>query len=307
MLDTFLIIIPLFLIIFGSAFLVKIKVANAGWQEELNAFALKIGLPALIFSALANMEFSIHEQSSLLIANSIFLIASFILAYLFGKTIRLNKKTFSTIFICLAFGNVAYLGIPALTQSLGQEILPEASLIVAVYLFWMFTIGIGFLEFWSKKVKKDAFKKVLLSLIKNPLLLAVIFGLAFSYLNLGIPNIFQQSLDMLAASVTPVVLVVIGLFLGTAKFGKITDWIPSFLFALGTLILLPAAFYLVIKTLGYLPQNFSISIIDAAMPLAITPFALAEEYNLDKNFIARSVVLSTVLSVITLPFWVSLF
>jgi predicted permease len=307
MLNIFLTIIPLFIIIFGSAFLVKLKVANVGWQEELNAFALKIGFPALIFSALANMNFSFQDQSGLLIANSIFLVASFVLAYVFGKLLRLKKKTFFTLFICLAFGNVAYLGIPVLTQSLGEEVLPKASLIVAVYLFWMFTIGIGFLEFWSKKTKKDAFKKVLLSLIKNPLLLAVIFGLAFSYLRLGIPSIFQQSLDMLAASVTPVVLVVIGLFLGQAKFGKIKAWIPSFLFALGTLILLPAAFYLVVKTLNYSPSEFSVSIIDAAMPLAITPFALAEEYNLDKNFIARSVVLSTVLSVITLPFWASLF
>ncbi len=42
------------------------------------------------------------------------------------------------------------------------------------------------------------------------------------------------------------------------------------------------------------------------MPLAITPFALADKYNLDKDFIARSIILSTILSAISLPFWISL-
>jgi predicted permease len=42
------------------------------------------------------------------------------------------------------------------------------------------------------------------------------------------------------------------------------------------------------------------------MPLAITPFALARQYDLDQEFIARSIVMSTVLSLISLPFWISL-
>jgi predicted permease len=40
------------------------------------------------------------------------------------------------------------------------------------------------------------------------------------------------------------------------------------------------------------------------MPLAITPFALADKYKLEKMFIARAIVLSTILSAITIPIWV---
>ena len=42
------------------------------------------------------------------------------------------------------------------------------------------------------------------------------------------------------------------------------------------------------------------------MPLAITPFMMADKYNLDKNLIARLIVLSTILSVVSLPFWLFL-
>jgi predicted permease len=44
----------------------------------------------------------------------------------------------------------------------------------------------------------------------------------------------------------------------------------------------------------------------AAMPLAITPFALARTYDPDREFLARAIVLSTMLSAVSIPFWISL-
>ncbi|MEK7547871.1 MAG: AEC family transporter, partial [Patescibacteria group bacterium] len=78
------------------------------------------------------------------------------------------------------------------------------------------------------------------------------------------------------------------------------------LFSILTLAILPAVFYYGAKFFGFIPSQFSNSIIQAAMPLAITPFALADKYNLNKDFIARSIVLSTILAVVSLPFWISI-
>ena len=86
-------------------------------------------------------------------ANSLFLIMSFVIAYLVAKLLRLNSKNQRTLFICLAFGNVAYLGLPTLIQIFGESILSVASLIVAVYVFWMFTVGIGFLDYSTQRSK----------------------------------------------------------------------------------------------------------------------------------------------------------
>jgi predicted permease len=99
-------------------------------------------------------------------------------------------------------------------------------------------------------------------------------------------------------------LIVIGLFIGKSKFGKIQDWIPVLLFSICILILIPALFYLTLLISNIDPIQFTSSIIQAAMPLAITPFALADKYTLDKDFIAKSIVLSTILSVFSLPFWI---
>ena len=102
------------------------------------------------------------------------------------------------------------------------------------------------------------------------------------------------------------VLIALGLFIGSLKIGKLSEWIPVFLFSIVTLLLLPAGFYFGVKFFGYAPSQLSSSMIEIAMPLAVTPFMLANTYNLNKKFIARSIVLSTILSVISLPFWIAL-
>lgn len=306
MVEILTVIAPLFLIIFASALLQKFKNIGDDWSQVLNDFALKIGFPVLIFSALSKANFSFYEQCGLILANTLFILGSFLLALVFGKIFQLKKPMVKTLFICLSFGNVAYLGIPVLEQIYGESVLPVASLIVAVYLFWIFTVGLGFLDYELEEKKRNPFSNILKNLIKNPLLIAVVLGIAMATLNLTLPVIVLKSLDMITASVTPTVLVVIGLFIGKSKVGKVKDWVPVFLFSLATLVILPAIFYFGIQLFSYTPADFSTSIIQAGMPLAITPFALADKFQLHKEFIARSIVLSTVLSVVSLPILISL-
>jgi len=307
MLQILSVIAPLFLIIFATALLQKFKNIGEDWSKVLNEFALKIGLPALIFSALAKTSFSFKQEEILLIlSNSLFLLVSFALAIIIVKILRLNKQMAMTLFICFGFSNIAYLGIPVLTQIAGVKIIPVASLIVAVYLLWQFTVGTGYLEYCFDKNKKNIIRDFLKGLVKSPLLLAVFFGITVSAIGITLPEVLLKSLDMISASVTPTVLVVIGLFIGKSKIGKLTEWVPVFLFSLVTLAALPSMFYFGARFFGFDPSRFSSSIIEAAMPLAITPFALADRYNLNKDFISRSIVLSTILSVVSLPFWISI-
>jgi predicted permease len=306
MIQMLTVIAPLFLIIFASALLQKFKNIGDNWSTVLNEFALKIGFPVLIFSALSKAPFSFSTEAELIVSNSLFIVVSLLLAFVLGKILRLDKQMFRTLFICFVFGNVAYLGIPILTQTSGDKILPTATLIVAIYLFWIFTVGIGYLDYSMEKNKRDVAKNIIKNLLTNPLLISVILGILIGSFKITLPAILLKSLDMITASVTPTVLIVIGLFIGKSKFGKLSEWIPISLFSILKLAMLPAIFYFGAKFLGASLPQFSSSIIQAAMPLAITPFALADKYNLNKDFIALSIVLSTILSVVSLPFWISI-
>lgn len=305
MIHVLTVIAPLFLIIFASALLRKFGNVGSEWSKALNEFALKVGLPALVFSSLLKASFSIKLEASLIVVNSLFILFSFFLIVVIRKVFRIEKKMFLTLFICFVFHNIAYLGIPFLTSVFGDRIVPQASLITAIYLFWVFTIGVGVLDYYSNENKQDVIKDVFKNLVRNPLLIAVALSLFIVAFNIPIPAIVLKSLDMVSSSVTPIVLVVIGLFLGGSEIGKMSQWWPALLFSLLILWVAPSIFYFALKLFGFNPLNFSASIIEAATPLAITPFALSGKYGLDRDFIARSIILSTVLSVVSLSFWVS--
>ena len=301
-----IVIAPLFLIIFATALLQRFKNVGENWSQVLNEFALKIGLPVLIFSALSKAHFSFSEQITLIGVNSVFVVGLFLCALAFGAAARFSKKTLRTFILCLMFGNIAYLGIPILGQVFGSAVIPTASVIVAVYFVWIFTLGTGYLEATHVDGEKQALRRTVATLVKNPLLIAVVAGALVAGFAIPIPSVMAQSLDMVSASVTPTVLIVIGLFIGKSKFGKPQEWIGVALFSFLTLIVAPAGLYFGLKLFGFPPHQFSTSIIEAAMPLAITPFALADTFDLNKEFISRSIVFSTILSIFSLPFWISL-
>lgn len=307
MIQIFTVIAPLFLIIFAGAVLQRSRAIGDNWQSVLNEYALKIGFPVLIFTSLTKAPFSFTEQAPLILSNSAFILILFLTAFAVSKILRLSPRMTRTAFICLVFGNVAYLGIPVLVQVTGEHVLPTASLIVAVYLFWNFTVGIAFLDLTRMENKKNILKDIAQNLLKNPLLIAVILGMIVAGLNIRLPLMVTAALNMITASVTPVVLIVIGLFIGASAFGKISDWLPVFFFSCLVLIAKPAVLYFGVNLFWMTPPGeFSSSVIEAAMPMAITPFALADIYDMNKEFIARGIVLSTILSMVTLPFWIAL-
>lgn len=301
-----MVIAPLFLIIFVAAFLRRVGLIAHDWSVPLNQFALTIGLPAMVFLALAQTTITWDQEFSLIGTNALFIFSVMILSFVVARLAGLSDRMRDTIIVCLMFSNVAYLGIPVLTQIYGPGVLSTLSIIVAVYLFGLFGIGVVFLALLHRTPRTSLWRTVLRSLGTNPLLIAIAAGIIVNLIHLPLPHIIITSLHMLSSAVTPIVLIVIGIFIGQTQLGTIKEWGGVALFTCVSLIGLPALFIAGCALFNVPTSLFHLSILEAAMPLGITPFALADKYHLHKSFIARSIVLGTALSIVTLPLWVSI-
>lgn len=305
MIDIFIIIAPLFFIIFFVSVLRYIGFIKGDWTSNLNQYVLKIGLPALIFTSLAHTKISFLSELELIFINFTFLIIIFLFSYAIGHMLNLEKKMRDTIIVCLMFSNVAYMGIPILTRVFDDTILSPISIIVAVYLLVFFGMGVSYLEITRHKSTTSTLKIIMKTIFTNPILIAVFCSILVHITHISLPTFFTTALNMITTSITPIVLVIIGIFIGSSTLGSLRDWKPVALFSLGTLIILPLMFYIGLIIFRQNPTYHIISILESAMPLGITPFAIADHYGLNKNFIARTIVMSTALSIITLPFWIS--
>lgn len=304
--DTFLIatktVLPLFLVIIIGLIFSRTKVYHDNWIEILNKYALWIGFPALIIFSLMKLDLSEKSYTTFIFLNSIFIIGSMILVFPLSRILKLPLLTKRTLFLILPFGNVSYLGIPVLFNAYGEGILPEAAIISAVYVFWLLTMGVIMIEIYGEE-KLDV-KKLGLSLAKNPLLISVFAGLLIVVFNIKLPGFVNQTIELFSDSVTAVVLFSLGMFLGRHQIGKPREWAFVTVLTLVTMIVLPYIFYQILLRIPLENVDIKSIIIDAAVPLGVTPYVLAVQYKLDTVLLTRVVVLGTIISVVVIPMWI---
>jgi predicted permease len=291
---------PLFLVIFVGIGFGRKKPDCKPWIEILNNYALWVGLPALILVALSRIQWNLNLYGNLILWNSVRIVLAILLVLPFSYLLKLKNQTRRMLFLAVSYGNVAYLGIPILRSSYGDQILPEATMISAVYIFWLFTLCIFMVEFYGDK--KTSSKELFIRLATNPLLLAVLTGLIIALNEWKLPQVMLSGLDIFANSVTAVVLFSLGLFIGNQPIGKFMEWIPVLIFSLVILFVFPAVFLLI--TQPFIDLEMSRTwILEAAMPMGLTAYALCLKYDLNSEFASRTVVLSTLLALLSLPFW----
>lgn len=297
-------VLPLFLVIFTGILFSRTKAASVSWIEILNKYALWIGFPALVLASLMGLEPDGQNYSGLIITSSVYIVVCMLLAYPLAKVFKLSNRVKRSLFLILSFGNVAYLGIPVLSNAYGEKILPVAAVLAAVYVFWLLTLGIILIEINGES--RLNIKYLLLSLIKNPLLISVIAGLVIVLFDIPLPEIAEKTILMFSGSVTAVVLFSLGIFLGLHKIGKPKEWLTAFVLAVTIMLVLPLVFYLALKNSAMEPIQLKATILDSAMPLGLTPYALAVHYELEVPLVSRIVVVSTLMAIVIIPFWMVL-
>ena len=295
-------VLPLFIIILLGILFSKTKVASPIWIDVLNKYALWIGFPALIIASLMKLDLTDNSYINLILFNSSYIVFSILLAYPISLVFGLSKKMRSSLVLVLAFGNVAYLGMPVLRNIFGDSVMPVAAIIAATYLFWLFSLGLVLVE--VHETKNFKLSSILLNLIKNPLLISVLLSILIIFVNFNMPEVVEQTINLFAQSVTALVLFSLGMFLGFQKIGKLHEWLKIVIFALIIILILPGIYYVFLSNVSFSSTFMKPSIIDAAMPVGITSYVLAEKYKLETTFVARLVVLTTLLAIVILPLWI---
>jgi len=287
-------LLPLMLLVALGAVLKK-TIANDVWTEVLNKLAIYLLFPALIFSGMVKVDLESIDDFSFIYAN--FIILVLIIATLYGvtKSLGFTKRMTNTYVISVFFGNVGYLGFPILSS-----LLPTyegiVSMHIALYTLILFTFGIGILEF-SVHQKIEA--KILKDTLKNPLLVAVLVSIVILMFDIKLPFVVTKTIDLLAGGATPIILISLGIFLARELPKNIDYRHVAGLISL-KLVAMPLLFFLYFILSGK-ANIVAISVLEAGMPMAITPFILAELYPMEREVIALSIVISCLLSVITLP------
>ncbi|WP_432695747.1 AEC family transporter [Marinobacterium sp. YM272] len=205
---------PIFLLIGLGYLAVKVRLMPQEAIPGLGRFVLYFALPALMFSTISRMDFGQVIEPNYL---SVYALGS-LLALLIG--IGINKLVLrkpliesGVMGIGMSIPNSAFIGFPILLQVFDTQIAQAFALSIMVENILILPLALIIIES-GRRSEKSSLAGIWLSvfsrIIRNPLIIAIASGLLFSSLSLQLPEMVNQSLDMLARASAATALFVIG-------------------------------------------------------------------------------------------------
>ena len=199
---------------------------------------------------------------------------------------------------CGAIGNVGFLGIPMLTLLFGEEAIGPNMLVLAVDLI-VFGSLIVILITGSRdgRMSVGILRTVGLGLLKNPMIVSIVLGLAVSSTGYGLPQPVNEFVSILGAAATPGALFAIGASLATksAERVAVAGWLSFAKLVLHPGLVAFAAFVL----FDVEPFAAGVMVAAAALPVAGNVYILAQHYGVAPQRVSASILISTAASILT--------
>ena len=279
-------VIPVFLLIaVGFAFAHWKRISLASVTEII----VYLGTPSLVFGSLASKP--LHPADIAVLFGGIVVIFATVglLVRLYFFCFGFSSRGFA---LPSLFMNAGNMGIPLALFAFGQAGLQRATLMFVMLTFLQYSLGIYILNGRSNWTE----------IFRLPLIYAAMTGLAVNLGQIQIPELLMQPITMLGQATIPIMLISLGYRLhqveslqwGHAVGGALIRIVGGF-----------AAANIAVLVIGAEGVNRQVLLLYGALPAAVINFVLTEKYRQDPGLAASIVVISTFISVFTIPivFW----
>ena len=225
-----------------------------------------------------------------------FSIAIFALYIIIVSRVFRCGDNYKSMRICAVIPNCLYMGVPLLMAATGESSVLFCGGIFAAFQLLMWCWAIPMLE-----GGRPGAKRILL----NPGAVAVAAGLTLFALDVRLPAMLRSFMGQLSALNTPLSLLVLGIFLARIKPAELIKPGPAYLVTLMRNVLLPVLAVAIMKALrmdtAYGKAFAQAFVIMLACPSAIGAMMLSVRGGEDGAFASRTVALSALFSLATLP------
>ncbi len=298
-------IAPIFLLIALGKVLRKTEFLPEVFFKSLNRFVFWLSLPAMLISNISRASLDFPTISRILLIFTIGTLLS--LAFAWGVSLILKLPSATTgAFIQGSFrGNGAFVGLPVIIYTLsGIDADAETlgTVVLAPVVVFFNILGVSVLLHYGKE-KQSVGKSVstfVLQMVKNPLLMSCVIGIALNLIGVQLPLFLNRSLEALGKASLPLILMSIGASLQVDRIKGAAP--PSLIASLIKVVITPAIGFLIAGLFDLTVTEKMIAILYLACPTAGMSYIMAEVMGNDATLAGRIVALSTLLSAITLPF-----
>lgn len=202
------------------------------------------------------------------------------------------------------FANVGFIGIPFCSAVLGVHSLIYVTICCLVFNLIAYTVGMSAMRQIGARQNPDKVKEVkkfsITDIINTGTVMSVI-TITIYILDFDMPTIIGSTLSYMGRCTTFLSMVVLGVSVAQYSIKAIFAGGKLYIFTLVRQIMVPIALLWVLKM--FLDDTLMINtiVLLAAMPCANMPLMMAKQFDVDDTTISKGIIMTTVLSVITLP------
>jgi len=295
-----------FLVIAVGYLAVRLGVFSEADMHVFGRYVVNFALPALIFRAVAGRAVGDILDVGALGAYFVACVAMFALGYAWSRRVSGLPSMAATFQgMGVSCTNSGYFGYPILLMALP----PIAATALALCMVVENLVMIPLVLIMAERARGGPARGLALAgpiaarLARNPIVLALVVGLAVSLLGLPVPRIVAEPISLFAASSVAVSLVVIGGTLAGVTLATLdVRWLPV---VVGKLLLHPLAVWLAMAgaaAVGYAvadpPLAHAVILMAAMPPMGIYPI-LAQRYG-QQNAAALVMLIMTGLAFFTI-------
>lgn len=273
----------------------KTGIFSAKHIKTISSFVYYFALPSLFFVSLSNTDLlAIDYQAAIgsLLPIVILLIVLYVL-----KLLRiLSKDNFILLSLSISFGSYAFFGVAFFETLYGGKWLPLSIVMSSILGLAGILFALLLFEYANKKERGLGF---LLKIIKNPLVISLILGVACSLFGIRL-EILNNGLSLLGKTAGGLAIFSLGIFIYD-NFSMEAIRKAS-LYSLFRFLALPLATTLVV--LFFIDVNLELQrylILQSGIPAAISLAVFAERYEYKLAEVTGIVIITSILSFIGLP------
>ena len=279
----------------------KLNILDAHASEKVNKLVLYICAPSLIIKSVfgAEVPYAVPQLLMLIGYGLGYNIISLLLALVLVRIIRPAREDRSTETFLLTYANCVFMGFPVISAVFGKEAILLASVCTLPYNFFLYIVGVMLLS------GRGDMKQVVRKAVLNPSFFATLLSLVIFFSHVSVPAAVQDIFTYLGDMVVPLAMMLIGASLGTVSLREIFTDKRTYLVSLLRLIVMPLIIALIARLVVREPMFRNLIIVFAVMPSAAVSPIFAAEYGGEPLLASKSVFMSTLFSLITVPILLS--
>jgi predicted permease len=284
----------------------KIGIIKEETRDSLVKVIFNITLPLLLVTNFSKLDLTpeiLRNSLIVIVISLIVILMMLIIGAISSSFFKLKHEQRSVFIAHHAFGNILYIGFPVVSALFGDIGLFYASIYAFVSIMLLWTVGIYVITRKGGMPFGQSIRKMV-----NPNSVAILIGFLLFLLKIKIPDVILKPFMSLGGTTIYLSMLYIGALLGLMKIKGIFGNPLVYLTTISKNLIFPVILIFLFSFLGRNilsgldPLIVSVIIVEAAMPCMANVVIVAKIFKVDDHLATSNVFMSTLLSLVSLPF-----